>query len=227
MPSKVSSRERISRVATRSWCTESNSSARTRGSQATMASRCLRRESTTAAAGESSSSSACMCGGRGAVLTESPNAVASFDGEDDLRAPAEIKKLVPWLISVAPSSVPASASASSSSHSRQLVRSPPGSSDQAVTWSSQNSATCPSSPAKAISTRRLSTCATGISSSVRTIERTWAKSSSGTAEGSSRGMRTSLRPPSFGNFKCQPSSAPPVRRRSVILERVRRRSFVS
>ena len=134
MPSNVSSSERISRVATRSWCTESNSSARTFGSHATISSRCARTAAITAAAGEpSSNSGSCKCGGRGAVRTDSPSAVASFDGDDDFLAPLLIRKDVAWRIIAWPSSVPAIDSASSSSHSRHDVRSPPGSSDQAVT----------------------------------------------------------------------------------------------
>ena len=82
-----------------------------------------------------------MCGGRGAECNESPRAVNSFEGEEDLRAPEEIKKLVAWWISSAPASVPAVNAPSSTSHSRHDERSPPGRSDHAVTWSSQNSAT--------------------------------------------------------------------------------------
>ncbi len=125
---------RSSRVATRIWCTESHSSRRTFGSYSSSLSRLSFRASITAKAGESSSSSASTWnGGSGAADRESPRAATSLDGDVDIRAPAFSSREVADFNTAAPVVLPVASPASSISHSRHEVRSPPGSRDQAVT----------------------------------------------------------------------------------------------
>src|SRR5699024_11821517 len=101
-------------------------------------------------------------GGRGPLSTESHKAEASLEGDAETRAPAAINCLVAVRMKEVPSSEPGRSPASSISHSRQEVCLPPGRKENAVTWSSQNSARAtPDASTKTCSVRWLSTCAIG------------------------------------------------------------------
>ena len=145
---------RSSRVATRIWWTESHSLARTLGSYSMILSRLACSAAMTAAAAEPGSTvDSRMFGGSGTLSTESPSAVASFDGDLDGKAPAAMSASEhSWSRFTGAGASAAGASAawaaasaatpvSSTSHSRQRVSLPAGRKDLAVTWSSQNSAT--------------------------------------------------------------------------------------
>ncbi len=126
-------------MATRIWCTESHSSLRTFGSHSTIFATFAASASTTVRPGVPSGKSA-GDGGTGAPSMESPSAVRSLDGLSDSTAPATFSTADTRSSSFAPSALVAMSPRSSTSHSRHFVSPPPGSSDQAVTWSSQNSA---------------------------------------------------------------------------------------
>ena len=100
----------------------------------------------------------------------------------------------------------------------------------AVTASSATTAsTVPSSATRACSVRPVSMRATGSTAAPRRRTRERPSSAGGTVRTLRPGARrTSSRPSSpAGSLRCQPASDPPVRRRRLVPERVRRRSGLS
>ena len=191
------------RTATRMRCTPVSVARRAAGSSDSTVSRSAASAEATDEVGEGDSGSG-------------PSARASLEAEDEGRAPASAHAAPTVSSSSSPPGT--AASTSSTSHSRHAGSPPSVTWETVRTWSSQNSTTAvPPESRSTVEWRSLSIRAIGRSSRRRTSPATAATSSAGTGSSGSepRGAWISRRPVPAGSLRCQPSSCPPVRRRSV------------
>ncbi len=213
------------RAATRIWCTESGRSRRTRTS-------CSRNLRTWVRMWACTASPAGSPGETGGASVTSGSALAA--GPRALPALLEPPGIAPWASRSATtgSSTPASSTRASTSSSRN--RAATTSPSMIETTSSTSSATgVPSASNSTCGVRAVCSVATGANGLRRARAVTTSAIAHGTCPTSpaARGSRTSSRTPgpapSTGSLRCQPSSAPPSRRRSVTPQRISRRSSVS